>query len=408
MVLNSEQSIALSQWLLIPVLTGWTIAFAPPYSKIRPTLIAIAIALACLFQLQVHQAFSSTPARGPLAAICWVNVLNAIDLIMLSRVSYDAQIAWEMKCGQGRTVKSNTSQWKRFVWSVGLTFNYRRVNTPWQIRAVPAFDKDKPGYVPDRWAFLRNCVINVGGSLLVLHFFAVEADDPHLEKLISELSGSRMVLLPAREKWTARGLIIQTLFMVSFGCLFRAAILGMYNFLAMICVILRVHQPVDWPPIFGSTADMHSLTRVWGIAWHQMFRKPITSNVDFLLFSILRVPRGPLSKTLRLIITFFTSGIIHLLMDLGFDVSTDKSGALWFFCLHIPGIILEDLVKFTCHGMIKQVNPRWRLLIGYVWVSLFFLWSAPVWLNPIILRLYQGGQRLPSPFLMFKSSWIFS
>jgi hypothetical protein len=183
---------------------------------------------------------------------------------MLSRVSYDAQIAWEMKCGQGRTVKSNTSQWKRFVWSVGLTFNYRRVNTPWQIRAVPAFDKDKPGYVPGRWAFLRHCAINVGGSLLVLHFFAVEADDPHLEKLISELSGSRMVLLPAREKWTARGLIIQTLFMVSFGCLFRAAILGMYNFLAMICVILRVHQPVDWPPIFGSTADMHSLTRVWG------------------------------------------------------------------------------------------------------------------------------------------------
>jgi hypothetical protein len=95
-------------------------------------------------------------------------------------------------------------------------------------------------------------------------------------------------------------------------------------------------------------------------------------------------------------------------MDLGFDVSTDKSGALWFFCLHIPGIILEDLVKFTCHGMIKQVNPRWRLLIGYVWVSLFFLWSTPVWLNPIILRLYQGGQRLPSPFLIFKSSWIFS
>jgi hypothetical protein len=263
MALNSEQSIALTQWFLIPVLTGWTIAFAPPYSKIRPALIATAIALACSFQLQVHQAFSSTPARGPLAAMCWVNVLNAIDLIMLSRVSYDAQVAWEMKSAQRRMVKS-TSQWRRFVWCIGLTLNYRRVNTPWQIRAVPAFVKDKPGYVPDRWVFLRNCMINVGGSLLVLHFFAIEADDPHLPKFISELSGSRMVLLPAGEKWTARRLIIQSLFMVSFGCLFRAAILGMYNLLAMVCVILGVHRPIDWPPIFGSTADMNSLTRVWG------------------------------------------------------------------------------------------------------------------------------------------------
>jgi hypothetical protein len=130
--------------------------------------------------------------------------------------------------------------------------------------------------------------------------------------------------------------------------------------------------------------------------------------VDFLLFSVLRLPQGPFSKTLRLIITFFTSGLIHVLMDLGFGVSAGQSGALWFFCLHSLGIIFEDLVRFTCHGMIKQVNLRWRLLVGYVWVSVFFLWSAPVWLNPIILRLYQEGQRLPSPFLMFKSSWIFS
>lgn len=145
---------------------------------------------------------------------------------------------------------------------MGLTFNYRRVNTPWQIRAVPAFNKDKPGYIPDRWGFLRNCMINVCGSLLVLHFFAVEADDPHLPQLISELSGSRTFLSPAG--WTARRLVIQILFMVSFGCLFRAAILGMYNLLAMICVVLGVHQPIDWPTIFGSTADMYSLRRVWG------------------------------------------------------------------------------------------------------------------------------------------------
>ncbi|KAF7178182.1 hypothetical protein CNMCM7691_006854 [Aspergillus felis] len=264
MALNSEQSIALTQWLLIPALTGWTISYAPPYSKIRPGLIATTIALACSFQFQVQQAFSSTPARGPLAAICWVNVLNAIDLIMLSRVSYDAQVAWEMKSAKRRTVKSSTSQWRRFVWSLGLTFNYRRVNTPWQIRAIPAFDKDRPGYVPDKWGFLRNCMMNVGGSLLVLHFFAIEADDPHLPKFISELSGSRMVLSPAREKWTAQRLIVQSLFMVSFGCLFRAGILGMYNLLAMVFVILGVHQPIDWPPIFGSTADMYSLARVWG------------------------------------------------------------------------------------------------------------------------------------------------
>ncbi|GFF58371.1 hypothetical protein IFM46972_11086 [Aspergillus udagawae] len=397
----SAWSIPLTQWILVQFLTGWTIAFAQPYSKVRPAVTVIVIALAYSFQTQVRQTFAETRARGPLAAMCWVNVLNAIDLMMLSRVSFDQQIAWKTKLNQGKSLNKN-SFWRRLVWSVEMAFNYRRVNTPWQIRAVPAFDRHEPGYVPDKWDYLRRCALKVCGSLLVLHFCTIDAGDAQLAGMISEISDSKEVLLPTWEEWTARRAIAQMLFTISFGFVTRAAILGMYNLLAMFFIALGAYEPVDWPPIFGSLSDMYSLTRVWGIAWHQILRKLVTSNADFLLFDFLRLPQGILARSLRLIMAFATSALVHFLMDLGFGVSLDKSGALWFFCLQIPGIVVEDLVWWTCHGMIRGMSYRWRKAIGYAWVGLFFLWVTPVWLNPIILRLYQDGQRIPSPFLVFK------
>ncbi|EAW20244.1 uncharacterized protein NFIA_098750 [Aspergillus fischeri NRRL 181] len=258
----SAWSILLTQWLLVQLLTGWTIAFTQPYSKLRPAVTVLVIALAYSFQTQVRQTFAETRARGPLAAMCWVNVLNAIDLLMLSRVSFDEQIAWKTKLSQSKTADSSYS--RRLVWSIEMAFNYRRVNTPWQIRAVSAFDKYNPGFVPDKVEFLRQCALRVCGSLLVLHFCTIDAGDALLAGMVSEISDSKKVLLPTWEEWTARRAIVQMLFTVSFGLITRAAILGTYSLLAMFCVAVGAYEPVDWPPVFGNLGDMYSLTRVWG------------------------------------------------------------------------------------------------------------------------------------------------
>lgn len=135
------------------------------------------------------------------------------------------------------------------------------------------------------------------------------------------------------------------------------------------------------------------------IAWHQILRKLVTSNADILLYDFLRLPHGIVARSLRLIMAFATSGLVHFFTDQGFGLSLNQSGALWFFCLQVPGIALENLVWWTCRGMINRMGFRWRRAIGHVWVSLFFLWVTPVWMNPIILRLYQDGQKVP--FLMF-------
>jgi hypothetical protein len=259
----SAWSIPLTQWLLVQLLTGWTTAFTQPYSKLRPAVTVIVIALAYSFQTQVRHTLAETRARGPLAAMCWVNVLNAIDLLMLSRVSFDEQIAWKTKLSQSKTTARN-SYWRRLIWSIEMAFNYRRVNTPWQIRAVPAFDKHDPGFIPDKWNFLLRCAVRVCGSLLVLHFCTIDADDARLAAMISEISDSKKVLLPTWGEWTARRALVQMLFTVSFGFVTRAAILGTYSLLAMFFVALGVYEPVDWPPVFGDLGDMYSLTRVWG------------------------------------------------------------------------------------------------------------------------------------------------
>ncbi|EAW15274.1 wax synthase family protein [Aspergillus clavatus NRRL 1] len=361
--------IPLTQWILVQLLTGCTIAFAPASSKLRPAVTVAILALAASFQLQTPHSLAQTRARGPLAAMCWVNVLNAIDLLLLSRVSFAAQIAWESSTGKKFNTDTNSDtrlrvHLRRLRWSLETPFNYRRINTPWQIHAVPPFNAADPTAVPARAVFLRACALKVLASLLVLQLCTVDARDEALARVIPDLVEGKVVLWPWWEGWTTRRAVVQVLFCVAFGCVTRAAILGTYNLVAGVLVLARVWEPVDWPPIFGEVGEMYSLTRVWGIAWHQILRQLITSNADFVLSRILRLPAGTLARSLRLILAFAVSGLVHFFMDLGFGVSLDQSGGLWFFCLQVPGILLENLVWSTCHATIKQMSVRMRRVVG--------------------------------------------
>lgn len=70
--------------------------------------------------------------------------------------------------------------------------------------------------------------------------------------------------------------------------------------------------------------------------------------------------------------------------------SMRESSAVWFFCTQPFGLLLEDTVQATYRRYLKGNSTGnkstfpWTRLVGYLWVTAFMVWSAPVWVYPLM------------------------
>ncbi|PYI29206.1 putative toxin biosynthesis protein [Aspergillus indologenus CBS 114.80] len=404
--LPANWHIPLVQWLLIQPLAGLAVAFTAPRAPARPATALLIVALAYSMQRSAQLYYGGTRFGAPLISMCWVNVLNAVDLLVLSRVSFEAQKLWEL----AKYARATGERLARLRWALNIAFNYRRIDTPWEIRVLPRFDDAAPEYVPSRAGLLGRAVLHVAVAGAVIQGCTMETEDGNLGTAVALLPEAREALWPWANGATAAGweefgrrMLVRALFCLSFGIVGRATIVASYNVFAIVAVGLRLYEPVQWPPVAGSLWEGWSIRRFWGITWHQTFRQLLTSNADFLLALMRISPSGRLGWTLRALVAFTVSGVIHLFMDVGFGVPMAKSGALWFFCLQIVGVVIEGIVRDLFQPLRARMNPGVKRMIGYVWVALFMLWTVPIWINPILIQLYGDGVRMMSPFLCFRS-----
>lgn len=75
-----------------------------------------------------------------------------------------------------------------------------------------------------------------------------------------------------------------------------------------------------------------------------------------------------------------------------------ESGALQFFCMQALGIVLEDgaqAVYRKVTGRTQGSNPTLlERSIGYSWVLFFIVWTTPVWVFPVTLKMRKQDARL--------------
>ncbi|KAL2870121.1 wax synthase family protein [Aspergillus lucknowensis] len=403
-------------WNLIQTITGLTVTFTASRSRVRPIVAALTALLAYALTSNIRTYFSGTRPSGPVVSMCWVNVLNAIDLLVLSRASFEAQLhyknAKDEKKEKQHTKSGNdnsASLSKKLLFALEIPYNYRRINTPWQIRVLPAFNPRNPASVPTKTAFLLQSTLKLAIAGTLIHLLTIDAHNPHLSSVIAELDDSKSVLaLPFRTRTPdsepyARRLLIQALFTLSFGIVTRATIVGGYTSGSILAVLLG-GDPADYPPIAGSLAEAWNLRRLWSLSWHQLLRKPLTSNATFLASCTLGIdPTSAAAHWVRVALTFAVSGVVHSLLDIGFGVPLSKTGGVYFYSLQILGFVIESVVG----SMYRRVGGRFGLRlnpavergVGYVWVAAFLLWSTPVWINPILKGLWGDGTRVMSPWL---------
>jgi len=109
---------------------------------------------------------------------------------------------------------------------------------------------------------------------------------------------------------------------------------------------------------------------------------------------LLKLPRGSnRSSYTQLYIAFFLSGIIHTSADFMLEKQL-VSRSFKFFLLQAVAITFEDFIiyiakRLLCRGGSKlepgRVNESWVetavRVIGYCWVTLWFCWTLPIWLD---------------------------
>lgn len=107
-----------------------------------------------------------------------------------------------------------------------------------------------------------------------------------------------------------------------------------------------------------------------------------------------------MSRYVYITLTFALSGFIHTMMDHGFGTPVDKSGSMAFFSLQAIGLVVEDRASCVFSNQYRREGSLWKRVLGYIWVTAFLGWSARFWAYPLICKLYEAGQPLPSPFLI--------
>jgi hypothetical protein len=255
-----------TQWVLIQVIVGLAAGFTHSRSRLRDATLVVAVALAYFLQCLVDKAFPSAKVAGLVAALCWAHVFNAVDILVLSRVTYGNQLEWERGTSE-KGVKQSLQlaepgfTWKRLAWALELPFNLRRVGTPWQINKLPAFDNANRQYTPSRLNFVRNRGLILCLALLVMGLLNRREND---EVLLNMISVEKQSILHQEVDISTRAMLSQVSLVVSYWFHMRAGHQLAYNLCSVISVALGIHEPALWPPLADSPMEAWSLRRFWG------------------------------------------------------------------------------------------------------------------------------------------------
>lgn len=123
------------------------------------------------------------------------------------------------------------------------------------------------------------------------------------------------------------------------------------------------------------------LTTSHSRVWHQMLRRLLTSNSNFIA-DTLHLKRGTFTTYFKLFTTFLFSGLIHAAGDYMLFQNISHRGTIRFFLLQAVGITFEDaLIAIASHLGYRKPNAFFKL-VGFTWVFAWFTFCLPVWLDP--------------------------
>jgi len=166
-------------------------------------------------------------------------------------------------------------------------------------------------------------------------------------------------------------------------------------------------EPRHWPSLFGSIWEAYTIRRLWGNTWQQFMRRLLVSHSKFLIKNLHLSPGGTLSSCITLLLSFFISGVIHACGDLMVFRDFVTGGSFVFFMLQPLGIAIETVVIVVFRRIGVQIHWRILRVVGFVWVLLWFSYTVPILLEPLLrVGFFESGLSFSLYLGIKRGEWI--
>ncbi|KAI2638974.1 membrane bound O-acyl transferase family-domain-containing protein [Hypomontagnella submonticulosa] len=161
-------------------------------------------------------------------------------------------------------------------------------------------------------------------------------------------------------------------------------------------VVLRLDDPEDWPPLFGSPAEAWTVRRFWGKFWHRLPTPTFAVWAQLVSRRLLgQKPGSGVDKAVVAFGIFFLSGLAHAIAAWRVGEG-DAHRDVLFFCANFVVVGVEILATSLAKNSVRKTkyevflrNRRMQAagkILGYIWVFAWFFWAAPRWLYSKTLR----------------------
>lgn len=154
----------------------------------------------------------------------------------------------------------------------------------------------------------------------------------------------------------------------------------------------------------GKSKDLH-VVLVQGLMlsnrkfWHQLVRQPFGSVSTYIARDILCLPRRSyLERFTTVLLIFFFSGGLHVILDIVQGIPGNESGAMLLFMTAPLGLMAEDGIKTVWKWLVgyssksgKQANkdaptPTWQKVLGFLWAMAWLGVTSTWYFYPQMLR----------------------
>ncbi|BEI83364.1 hypothetical protein CcaverHIS002_0312320 [Cutaneotrichosporon cavernicola] len=197
--------------------------------------------------------------------------------------------------------------------------------------------------------------------------------------------GNNFFFCPGVLDWQIPNYAIKILVQLAILAVVWMAFEGLYQLFATVQVALGAPVKAWDPNLFGAPWNSDSLIDLWGKRWHQTFRHLfiVTASV------VLRALRLPVKARSLFFMTFFFSGVLHMLSEMCMDPVGSPARLVLFFVLAGAGCAAEVSYKnMTGH----RVRGGW----GRLWTWGYMTAIAPVISVPWLNSGYGGNHVLPA------------
>lgn len=268
-------------FLIQNAFTIFTIAFTSPSSTIRLALLPLSLASIYV----IYPNYLDLLPRGVVASILagstFANVLQYVDLVILSRWSLDRKgpsavpeqnklVNGKKQITKGTTdTKDDTSGdppspfsaiYQRFQYGYFINSASRLIGTNYQVKNVPEYLTSNPSYIPSRALFLRRkaFIFCVCYLLLDLATASAKAEENHIHYSLDRISFFHRIGEVSSEE-IVRKLVGGVGYWTASYCTMQCY-MGAW---AMLCVVFG-GDPKYWRPNFGSLSEGYTIRRFWG------------------------------------------------------------------------------------------------------------------------------------------------